>query len=369
MEVSIDGDEEFSVSGNFTSEAIWPWSYGNSGRTLSILDVPELSSGPTWILGVLNPAIAIGQATVEINRDDHEDFLDFDVVKVIEAGQCILHPCEKTLSLTKVNGTTSWNDDSTNYGNLVARDVSATETRGPMPLGQGGRQTVSRVTLCWQAEEGDPNLIDFDGGVYSTDSSKRAFCPVEDYAYRIQTSLQGRYDEMFEVRVEDRHDPIYVNSYARDWYESKSGRFGTVGPRSTRNLSERAESIAVALTNWGLQTTNDTVEGEAYAEESYVRVRWQWITLPTFLELASLALLVLTIIYSRHKGVPLWKSSALALIYHAVDELPGEETFATERLSGMEVTAKMTSIQLVMSEDGLNSLSKRSGYRPVDQDG
>ena len=59
----------------------------------------------------------------------------------------------------------------------------------------------------------------------------------------------------------------------------------------------------------------------------------------------------------------------LALIYHAVDELRGQETLAAERLSGMEVTAKATDIQLFKSEDGLNSLSKRSGYRPVDQDG
>jgi hypothetical protein len=78
----------------------------------------------------------------------------------------------------------------------------------------------------------------------------------------------------------------------------------------------------------------------------------------------------MTFIHSRREDVPLWKSSALALIYHAVDELRGQESLATERLSGMEVTAKTTDVQLVIrSVDGLNSLSKRSGYRPVEQDG
>jgi hypothetical protein len=80
-------------------------------------------------------------------------------------------------------------------------------------------------------------------------------------------------------------------------------------------------------------------------------------------------LLVLTVVHSRREAVPLWKSSVLALIYHAVDELRGQETLATELLSGMKITANMTDVQLVKSEDGVNSLSKRSGYRPVDQDG
>jgi hypothetical protein len=231
------------------------------------------------------------------------------------------------------------------------------------------------MTLCWQAKDGDPDLTSFDKENYAVNKDEKAFCPLEDYAYNIQKSLQGQFDEEFRVDIRNRQDvelttfspggdgvdPIFM-------YEFNSGRFSTVGPQSTRNLSQRMESIAVSLTNWGLQTTNDTVRGEAFAEESYVRVRWQWIALPVFLELASLPLLVLTIIHSRREGVPLWKSSALALIYHRVDELRGEESLATERLSGMEITAKTVDVQLVKSEDGVNSLSKRSGYRAVDQD-
>jgi hypothetical protein len=77
----------------------------------------------------------------------------------------------------------------------------------------------------------------------------------------------------------------------------------------------------------------------------------------------------LTIVQSRRENVPSWESSVLTLIYHAVDELRGQETLGAERLSGMELTAKATHVQLVESEDGVNSLSKRSGYRPLDQDG
>jgi hypothetical protein len=141
-----------------------------------------------------------------------------------------------------------------------------------------------------------------------------------------------------------------------------------VGPHSTRNLSQRIESIANALTNYGLATTNDTVRVDAYAEELYVRVRWQWIILPAFLEFASLVLLVLTIVHSRREDVSIWKSSVLALMYHAVDDLHDRGTLASERLSGMELIAKAADVQLVKNEDGVNSLAMRSGYTAVIED-
>jgi hypothetical protein len=206
------------------------------------------------------------------------------------------------------------------------------------------------------------------------DRRKRAFCPVDDYAYNIQKAFSDRYDVEFVASLKD--DKFSMNGSGlsgtnvyEDVFGYEGGKFDIVGPRSTRNLSQRVESVAVALTNYGLQTTNDTVRGKAITEESYVRIRWQWIVLPAFLELASLALLVLTIIHSRRENVPLWKSSVLALIYHGVDELRGQESLATERLSGMKVTAKTTDVRLVKSVDGVNSLSKRSGYRTMDQDG
>jgi hypothetical protein len=359
--------ERISATGNFTSEFIWPSSYSTSGAKLTEFYPPGQTSNSTTLLGVVNPLLAVGHAKVKRDENDHDD-ADYDYLQVVEGSLCILNPCEKTLSLRRVNGTTEWKDVFTNHGRLVARNISFNDTE--QSTSAGG---AIRANLCWQADDGDLELDVFDEENYAVDNSKRAFCPVEDYAYNIQKSLQGRYDTTVTVVVDgDGHltlDATTIRPGNPDipWgYESD--RFNTVGPRSTRNFSQRVESIAIALTNWGLQTTNDTWPGDAIAEESHVHVRWQWIALPAFLELASLALLVLTIIQSRRDDVPLWKSSALALIYHAVDELRGQETLATERLSSMEVTAKKTDVQLVKGEEGLNSLSKRSGYRPVDQD-
>jgi hypothetical protein len=359
--------DDLELDGTFTSEVIWPLSYGNSGSDLSILDVTNLSSPPTKIMDIDNPLIVIGQAVLyTTGHSASGQSLDFDILSIVNASQCILHLCEKTLSLAKVNGTTTWTAGPPNYGSLVVRKVSLGLAPAFESASRNGNDNDS-IMLCWQAEDGDLDLEYFYEESYAVDRRKRAFCPVDDYGYNIQKALSGRHDLRF---VANMRGAFGFSNLAEDIYTDVLGswRFNTVGPRSTRNLSQRVESVAVALTNYGLQTTNDTVNGTAIAEESYVRVRWQWIALPAFLELASLALLVLTIIHSRREGVPLWKSSALALIYHGVDELRGQESLATERLSGIEVTAKTVDVQLVKSEDGVNSLSKRSGYHVVDQD-
>jgi hypothetical protein len=174
--------------------------------------------------------------------------------------------------MTSLNGLTTWRDDDPiNYGSLFARDLSVNYPRGPRIL----------TTLCWKAAPWGPNLRDFGDESYSVDNINRAFCPVEDYAYKIQRSLQGQYDGMLAANISDgRYVDIYgLDANARDrnerLYMYQSGRYNTVGPQSTRNLSQRAESIAIALTNWGLQTTNDTVSGIGYEEKpfSYVHVR------------------------------------------------------------------------------------------------
>jgi hypothetical protein len=209
--------------------------------------------------------------------------------------------------------------------------------------------------LCWQAEGGQNNFTALDKESFSYfNKSKRAFCGLHLFTGAVEGQLVDESTSKGFIVGENSHF-VKRTSY-------------TVGRNSTRSLSQRLESIAAALTNYGLATMNDTVRGDAYAKESYVHVRWQWIILTAFLELASLVLLVLTIVHSRREDVPIWKSSVLALMYHGVDELHDRGTLASERLSGMELIAKATDVQLVKNEDGWNSLARRSGYVAVTED-
>jgi hypothetical protein len=93
MEVTREDDEEemyTSLNANCTLQVIWPLSYGNSGNNLSTLVAPEMSSGPTMILGVLNPLTTMGQAIVEFNPREHNSShrsADSNLLRVVNASQ------------------------------------------------------------------------------------------------------------------------------------------------------------------------------------------------------------------------------------------------------------------------------------------
>jgi hypothetical protein len=340
-----------SGSATYTSEYLWTIYGVNSNPNYLVAE-------STTFLNVRDPLVVVGYATVRpaLESDVRTD-LDFGLLRVVEASVCILTLCERTLSLDRVNGTTTWNEESINYGNVTTEMVHRAS-----PVGSSeGVGLPDELMRCWQAKMGEVDLVALDGVDDAVDKNMRAFCPVDSYAFELGRKLYGSQkrrlsisnDSATQATVEDAGPGPYDSSYI------------TV---ATRNVSQIVESVAAALTNYGLATTNDTVLGDAFAEESYVHVRWQWLILPAFLELASLVLLVLTIVHSRREDVPIWKSSVLALMYHGADELQDRGTLASQRLSGMELIAKAADVQLVKNEDVVNSLERRSGYIAVTED-
>lgn len=344
---------------NYTEEVIWPISFGGDVQPTVVTsfgvigeDIPSQPVGlpkmeNTTYLGIPNPLMVFGHVAVEPTWDMSTAYeVEYDLLRVTKASQCILTLCDQYLSVPRVGGITTWIAHSTNYGNVFLHPT----------------ESESGYKICWQPEDGNVNLSFHDEQRDLVDRSKRAFCDVTAYAPYVAPYLIGQHNRSFVVSGSSQ-GPYKIH---KTLGESRSSN--TVGSQSTRSLRQRIESIANALTNYGLQTTNDTIRGYAYTEESYVRVRWQWLILPALLELVSVVLLILTIIYSRREDVPLWKSSILALMYHGVEGLRGQETLATERLSGMELIAKTTDVRLIKNEDGVNILSRRSGSRVVDED-
>lgn len=62
----------------------------------------------------------------------------------------------------------------------------------------------------------------------------------------------------------------------------------------------------------------------------------------------------------QYAGVPIWKSSILAIIYHAAEDLDEKKDVAAERLSGMDAVAQMDKVQFSRSADGIHHLYGRS---------
>jgi hypothetical protein len=123
----------------------------------------------------------------------------------------------------------------------------------------------------------------------------------------------------------------------------------TYNPWLYPNITEHLESMTVAMTNLMRSGAQDTewVEGATFDLESFVDVRWPWLTLPLGLLFSTAVLLLLTIIRSSrekdHVGV--WKTSAIATLLHGPSDdmarkMTSSKVEGTPRAKAKEVKVK-----------------------------
>ena len=88
------------------------------------------------------------------------------------------------------------------------------------------------------------------------------------------------------------------------------------------NLTTIFENLANSVTNEMRKNKADQappVTGQLGVPRTVLHVRWQWITLPALLLIVSSIFFLLTMIESSKSGTPLWKGSALAVLYHGLE--------------------------------------------------
>ncbi|KAF2099841.1 hypothetical protein NA57DRAFT_75345 [Rhizodiscina lignyota] len=88
--------------------------------------------------------------------------------------------------------------------------------------------------------------------------------------------------------------------------------------QSFRNFKVRLENIATAMTN-AIRTQTDNggtvpMTGHAWTTEPYKRIQYIWLTEPMAVWALTTMLLIITMHVTRHRRVPLWKNSPLALL-------------------------------------------------------
>jgi hypothetical protein len=116
------------------------------------------------------------------------------------------------------------------------------------------------------------------------------------------------------------------------------------------NITGHMERLATAMTNVIRSRSSEVVSGQAFSNGTYVSVRWQWMSLPLALLVASGIFLIATVFKTSreqsHVGV--WKTSALAtLLYGLPDAMqktltsPGSNR--TPRSKAKELRVKLLS--------------------------
>lgn len=135
---------------------------------------------------------------------------------------------------------------------------------------------------------------------------------------------------------------------------------------TTQSLEHMAQHLNVALrandTVLLQQRTGDTtaiassqaVNGTVWVQEIFVDVRWQFLILPAMVLVLTAVFLVITIVKSRPKGIGLWKSNPLTLLWHADHQSPGSEFGVhgrTATSNELESAATRMQVDIVMKED------------------
>jgi hypothetical protein len=102
---------------------------------------------------------------------------------------------------------------------------------------------------------------------------------------------------------------------------------GSIVPTSDLSMFFYAEldfptavhNIATSVSIYMRSLSNDTVIGQSHSVETYIRVKWAWISFPATLVFGGVLLLLLAIMETSKRGVEVWKYSCLPLLFHSVN--------------------------------------------------
>lgn len=102
-----------------------------------------------------------------------------------------------------------------------------------------------------------------------------------------------------------------VTSFGATYDNEKLRHISEIGFESV------VHNIATSMTELGRDSSNDTVAGTVYINQTFVSIVWPWITLPILILVLTALFLGLTIFTSHKKSSPLWKTSVLPFLYHS----------------------------------------------------
>lgn len=127
------------------------------------------------------------------------------------------------------------------------------------------------------------------------------------------------------------YDALVVSMQGQDMFSAPSLIGNILWTNGiNNNITQLFNSFDEAMTTYLRLANSTVVAGEAYRQEVYVKVRWQWFGFPAGLATVATVFQVATILVNRSKNVEVWKSSALPLIVRGVDTLAEMEKIAAQ---------------------------------------
>jgi hypothetical protein len=110
--------------------------------------------------------------------------------------------------------------------------------------------------------------------------------------------------------------------FAGNVYEGVSGNTPTPGMGDafrSGDISKTVQAMVESMTNQLRATYNVTAYGQSINPVVFIQVQWAWITLPLVVEIISIVFFAIILLQSaRTAGLPLWKSSTVAVLTYDV---------------------------------------------------
>lgn len=122
---------------------------------------------------------------------------------------------------------------------------------------------------------------------------------------------------------------------------------------ASTDIPATMDRVALAMTTHLRELSNLTQSGQSGSLETVIRVKWAWLCLPAALVVSGAICLLVAIRETKKHGSHVWKSSAMALLFHGVDTKIQGAAYM-EKMSEMDALAKQSLVQLAQcGEDGM----------------
>jgi hypothetical protein len=251
--------------------------------------------------------------------------------------ECVLSWCVQTIQSSYENGR---------YHEVIGTTYQNT-TAGPspwisfeIPQEEGGGtwlQYTEDVTIKPPAPRLSPSRLSVADVEYSANNmtASMGMCTFDDFFPSYYTALRN-----------STVPQLRFKNYEFGPYKRKLTFNPWLAPN---NITRHVERLATAMTNvMRSSSSREMLLGNAYQRETYVKIRWEWLSFPFTLLILSLVFLVSTIIKTSGDGATgVWKTSAMpTLIYGLPKETQGNFASSTTWSSG-KGAPKKTRIKLL----------------------
>lgn len=302
---------------------------------------------PANYMDITNPLLVFGRANLDFPYLHDNRSLGVPKVNFVE--QCAVTPCLRTYDVSVSGGEPRIKVAAVDYGVIQPRIYRNCWSLNP-------KTPCDHVNVsCWQLGEGNTGTLNSNQlcvyprcEPFTLNHAGPAFCLVELYSETLIKRLTGRAElglgcdtaetglvgGCFSLTIQQLSVPDYMQNI------------------EANNLSVVVGNVAASLTKLGLDLSDQAISGNLTKNEVYVAVDWEWLILPALLEMAGICVILFTIFWSRRGDVRLWKSSALALLYHGLEDPDGHwRNRSLEDVWSMNQVAEKTYVRLGKPED------------------